>query len=180
VATSAEYLNQPVQQRLERLARTPDEVADAIRGCDEVGVSRRSDPAAWSAKDVVCHLRDIEELVICRFHSMLAMEDPSVLVVGAPPSDPATWHFGDEAPYPMDADRWRDERQYARNDAPEALAAFRRRRREVLALLGSLTGQEWQRGAIHPSRGRLTFGEWLAGMAAHDDAHLDQLRQALV
>ena len=72
-----------------------------------------------------------------------------------------------------------EERQYLRNDAGEALAAFRRRRAEVLTLLRSLSPAQWQRGGIHLSRGRLTLGEWVASLVAHDDNHLAQLRRAL-
>lgn len=165
--------------RIERLARTPEDLRAAIRGHDDRALSRRAAPSEWSAKDVVCHLRDVEELAICRFHTMLAMDDPRVLVVGAEPDDPAAWGFDEAVPYPMDADRWREERQYERNDAGAALSAFARRRAEVLVLLGRLSPAQWERGALHPNRGRWTFADWTAGMARHDDAHLEQLRRAL-
>jgi hypothetical protein len=49
----------------------------------------------------------------------------------------------------------------------------------VLTLLRSLSPAEWQRGGIHPSRGRLTLRDWMASLAAHDGNHLDQLHRAL-
>jgi len=75
--------------------------------------------------------------------------------------------------------RWAEDRQYLRNDASAALAAFKRRRTEVLSLLWSLSPAECQRGGVHLSRGRLTMGDWVASLAAHDDNHLDQLARAL-
>jgi hypothetical protein len=87
--------------------------------------------------------------------------------------------IGGKVPFPMDPERWRVERQYARNAVGEALAAFRRRRGEALALLAALTPEQWQRGSIHPERGRVTFEEWTAGIASHDDNHLAQVRRAL-
>lgn len=114
-----------------------------------------------------------------RFHSMLAMDDPWVFVVGDPPPDPARWGIGGAVPFPLDPDRWVEERQYARNDSLAALAAFRRRRDEALAFLSGLSPEQWRRGSIHPSRGRVTFEQWVAGIAAHDDNHLEQLKQAL-
>src|SRR5207253_2330405 len=101
--------------RLSRLATTPEDLADAVRELDDTTVSRRAGPSEWSAKDVICHFRDVEELVILRFHMMLAMDDPKVLVLGREPSDPA-WGFTQEVPYLMDPDRWRLERQYERHD----------------------------------------------------------------
>jgi hypothetical protein len=173
-----EYLNQPLAARLARLAKTPDELSDAVRGQSDVELARRASDG-WSAKDVLCHLRDIEELCIVRYHLMLAMDDPKVFVVGTPPPDPERWGIGGEVPFPYDPDRWREERQYDRNDAAEALAAFRRRRGEVLAFLGNLSAQQWQRTGIQPERGRVSFEDWTAGVASHDDNHLEQLRRAL-
>jgi hypothetical protein len=46
-------------------------------------------------------------------------------------------------------------------------------------ILGSLSPEEWQRGGIHLSRGRLTLADWVANLAAHDDNHVDQLGRAL-
>ena len=174
-----EYLQQPLERRLARLARTPDELAAAIRGRDVAVLARLPDARNWSAAEIVCHLRDIEELCILRFHTMLAVNDPPVFVVGAPPPDPARWGIGIGVPFPLDPDRWVVDRQYARQDPHEALAAFRRRRKETFTLLGKLSPEQWKRGSIHPVHGRVTFEEWTAGMAGHDDNHLDQLRRAL-
>jgi hypothetical protein len=133
----------------------------------------------WSAKDIVCHFRDIEELALTRFHMMLVMEDPKVFVVGAPPADLAAWGIGGDVPVPLDADRWAIDRQYAVSDAHAAFRAFARRRRELLAFLAALTPDQWERGSIHPTFGRWTYEPWTAGIAAHDDNHLAQLRSAL-
>lgn len=102
-----------------------------------------------------------------------------VLDVECADDDLAPWRIGGPIPHPLDPDRWVEERQYVRNDARLALAAFRRRRAEVLALLGSLSASEWHRGGIHLGRGRLTLGDWVASLAGHDDNHLDQFHRAL-
>jgi hypothetical protein len=80
---------------------------------------------------------------------------------------------------PADADRIAIDRQYLRNDAAEAAAAFRKRRDESLTLLRKLDSDQWTRGAIHPVRGRFTIDDIVSLMAAHDDNHLDQLKRAL-
>src|SRR5205823_4311112 len=56
MTTRDEYLKQSVDARLARLARTADDLAAAIRSHDDTTLSRRPEPKAWSAKEVVCHL----------------------------------------------------------------------------------------------------------------------------
>ncbi len=159
MATVEEYAKQPVAQRLGRLARTADEIAAAIKGQNDAALSRRPDEKNWSAKDVVCHLRDTEEGFAGRFEMIVAMDEPKFLGI--------------------DPDRWAEDRQYARNDAAQALAAFRRRREENIAFVGKLSATELRRGGVHATRGRVTIDGFVAMMAWHDDNHLDQLRRAL-
>jgi uncharacterized damage-inducible protein DinB len=158
--TMEEYAKQPREQRLHRLTRTADELAAAIQGQSDAGLSRRPDAKNWAAKEIVCHLRDAEESFGGRFEQILAMSaDPAL--AGANP------------------DRLAEERQYLRNDAGEAVAAFRKRRQETLDVFGKLTAAQWDKGGIHPVRGRITLDGFLSLMAWHDDNHLDQIKRAL-
>lgn len=174
-----EYRRLPIDARLDRLQRTPGEIERAIAGRPDAELGRRPDAHNWSAKEIVCHLRDVEELFQVRFHTVVALDEPRILVLGATAEDLAAWRIGGAIGHPLDPERWAEERQYRRHDAREALAAFERRRGEVLTLLRSLAPAEWERGGIHLSRGRLTLGEWVASLAGHDDNHLDQLHRAL-
>jgi len=157
--TMEEYAKQPREQRIKRLERTADELAAAIQGHDDEALSRRPDAKNWAPKEIVCHLRDIEEAFMMRFQTIVASDNPRL----AGP----------------DPDRWAEERQYLRNDATAALAAFRKRRAETLAFLGQRTPADWERGGTHPVRGTITLDNFLTLMAWHDDNHLDQLRRAL-
>jgi hypothetical protein len=94
-----------------------------------------------------------------RFQAIAAMEEPTL----AGP----------------DPDRWAEERQYLRNDAALALAAFRRRREESLQYLRGLAPAGWQRAGVHATRGRVTVGDFVTLMAWHDLNHLDQLQRGL-
>jgi hypothetical protein len=174
-----EYLGRPIEFRLRRLAATAEELGRAIEGQSDTAMSSRPGLKRWSAKEVICHLRDIEELVLMRFQLMLVVEEPRVFVAGVQPSDPKKWGIDDHVPFPANPDRWAEDRQYQRNDAVLALTAFARRRREALTFLQRLHTEQWQRGCIFPDDRRMTFAGWTAAMAAHDDNHLDQLKQAL-
>ena len=179
MSTREEYLSQPLEKRMGRLERTPDELAAAVDGLEDDVLSRRPATHAWSAKEVVCHLRDIEEQFILRFRTMLAMVDPKFFTLGDMPKNRAEWGIGEGEGPPLDPERWVEERQYLRNDTGLALAVFRKRRGETLAFLRRLTPDQWRRGSIHATLGRTTYGDWVALMAAHDDKHVPQLRRAL-
>ena len=158
--TMDEYATQPTAQRLDRLTRTADQLTAAIKGRPDTVMARRPDGKNWAPKEIVCHLRDTEEAFGARFEQILAMDvDPKL--------GGAT------------ADRWAEERQYLRNDAAEAITAFRKRREENLATLRALTAAQWNKAALHPVRGRMTLDTFLTLMAWHDDNHLDQLARAL-
>jgi hypothetical protein len=145
---------------LTRLARTPEALAAAIAGADDATLSRRPSTHAWSAKEIVCHVRDTEEPFLAFFQAMLDRDEPRYDDGGGP-------------------ERWVDDRQYRRNDTGEALETFRRRRAESLAFLRHLTPAQWERRGIHPARGPLTLAQFVGLMAAHDAEHLDQLRRAV-
>jgi uncharacterized damage-inducible protein DinB len=147
------------EDHLARLARTVDDYAAAIEGASDTELSRRPDGKNWSAKEVMCHMRDIEEAFMARFQVIMAMNDPQLL--------------------PPEPDRWAAERQYLRNDTAEALAAFRKRRAESLQFLHGLGADQWKRGGTHATRGRMTLDDFVGLMAGHDDNHLDQLKRAL-
>jgi hypothetical protein len=71
------------------------------------------------------------------------------------------------------------DRQHLKNDASVALAAFRRRREDTLACMRKRTPAGVERGCVHPMAERMTMGDLIALLAAHDDNHRDQLKQAV-
>jgi uncharacterized damage-inducible protein DinB len=157
--TLEDVAKMPIEQQLARLTRTADDLAAATRGRSEAQLGRRPDEKNWAATEVICHLRDAEESFMGRFQTVLAMAEPTF--------------------FPIDPDRWAEERQYLRADPAGALGAFRRRREESLAFLRGLTPEEWTRAGVHPARGRMTVRDFVTLMTWHDDNHLDQLRRAL-
>ena len=150
----------PVSDRLARLERTPSDLARLMRGQSDAALSRRPAPDAWSAKEVVCHLRDAEEHLGTWVTLVLTNDDPVLVEAGT-------------------AARWADDRQYARHHAGAAWDAFGRRRDETLELFRGLTPAQWQRSGRHQRGSRMSVDRLLSLMAWHDENHLDQLRRAL-
>ena len=108
--TMEDVAKMPLEQQLARMERTAQDLAALTRIRSEAELARRPDGKNWAATEVICHLRDTEESFMVRFQTILAMEEPKF--------------------FPIDPDRWADERQYLRADAAAALRAFRRRREE--------------------------------------------------
>lgn len=155
--TVAEWAARPADERLRRLARTPLDVGEAIAG---VPADRVAQGAPQAPVEIVAYLRDAEELFADRFWALLAMDEP-VLATAAP------------------VERWTTERQYRRQDAPLALAHFRARRGETLALLMTLDAEQWTRGGVHPTRGRISIDGFVTLMAWNDDQQLEALTRSL-
>jgi len=148
-----------LEEQLARMERTAEDLAAAVKGVSDAALSRRPDEKSWSAKEVICHVRDTEESFMMRFQTIMEMDEPKFT--------------------PAEPDRWASERQYQRNDAAEALQAFRVRRDESLRFLRGLRAEHWERGGVHATRGRMSMKDFVGLMAWHDDNHLDQLKRAL-
>jgi DinB superfamily len=167
--TIEEVAKEPLPQRLDRMRRTAHDLAAAIAGHSEAALVRRPDLKNWAAKEVICHLRDTEEMFTARLEMIAAMDEPAFGAAGQ----------GARILTIDTPDRWAEDRQYLRNDAAHALATFRKRREGLLAHLDALTSPQWQRVGIHPVRGRMSVEDFVTMIAWHDDNHLDQLRRAL-
>ncbi len=62
-----------LEELMSKMEKGPDDFASAIRGVSEAVLSRRPDQKNWSAKEIICHLRDTEELFINRLQAMIVM-----------------------------------------------------------------------------------------------------------
>ncbi len=155
-----DYAAMPSAEKLCRLQDMPARLATALRGRSDAALSRRPEADAWSAKEVVCHLRDAEEHLAGWIQMLLAMDEPPLLEISS-------------------ADRWVEDRQYGRQHVGEAWNALGRRRDETLALLQGLSAEQWKREGHHARRGRMTIEDLATLMAWHDDNHLDQVARAL-
>jgi len=155
-----EWARRPREARLARLGRTADELDAAVLGQDAATLARRPDAKNWASIEVLCHLRDAEESFLDRLRQIMATDEPRF------PS--------------VNPNRVAEEREYLRQQAGDALPAFRRHREDSLAFFGALRDTDWSRaGHQMDSRGRRTLDDFLSVMAWHDENHLSQLARAL-
>jgi len=150
----------PIAELVSRLHAMPALLEDCAKALPRTEWTRQPGPGLFSLVEHCCHLRDLEESFLDRCRLIMVTDEPRFITT--------------------DPNQWAKERQYLRNDATGALAAFRSRRDATLTFFGALESSDWERaGHQMDSRGRRTIDDFLTVMAWHDTNHLDQLRRAL-
>jgi len=118
---------------------------------------KRPAPGKWSAAEILAHLADCEIVVGWRMRQVL----------GAP-GTPIQ---------PFDQDSWAASGHYERRDARKSLEQFRAAREGNLALLKSLTPEQWKHHGMHAERGVETIEHIVRMMAGHDVNHSKQVER---
>ncbi len=131
------------------LAGVTQTQAQAARGGDE----------NWSVVEVICHLHDAETRALEREQAMRDEDHPFLAA--------------------YDQEAWAREYQYADQDLHTALQEFKTVRARRLALLESLTPDEWQRSGHHEEQGDITLQAHVLHIVAHDLVHLAQIGRQL-
>lgn len=145
-----------VSARLAVLQVTPALQDGWLRDLEPQAWSRSPAPGSWSLAEIVCHLRDVErEVNLPRLGKVLAEENPFL---------PG-----------MDTDPWAEQRQYCRQDGPQALAQFTAARARLLDLLAGLPPPAWERLARHAILGPTRLEELAGIIASHDRLHIQQI-----
>lgn len=122
----------------------------------------RLPPAAgrWSALEALCHLRDVERVILApRLERLLGEDRPA---------------FDD-----IDITPWAVEKDYRSEDPRAAHQAWSETRLAVLARLAPLGPAEWRRLGYHSVRGPYSVGEMVRHWADHDLSHRRQIAEAL-
>ncbi len=145
---------------LDAFKATPDTLAALLKGVSQKQAqAARGGEENWSVVQVLCHLRDAEEIGLQRDIAMRDQANPEI------------------APY--DQEKLASERNYAGQELKKALADFKRLRLEHVALLEKLTAAEWERPGSHLEVGPITILGHILHMACHDAIHCAQIARQL-
>lgn len=145
------------QELLERLRRTPERLADAVRGLPPEVLTRKPE-GKWSIQENAGHLVDLEPLWDQR------LDD---------------YDTGATDLHPADLEN-RKTHEAAHNDRPisEILAEFSAVRGRIVDRLASLTPTELSRTALHPRlRQPMSVVDLCFFVAEHDDHHLRTIEE---
>jgi hypothetical protein len=145
---------------LEALKATPETLTGLLASVSaERARSARGGDENWSVVEVVCHLRDAEQISLQR---TIAMRDQDVpQIIG------------------YDQEALGRERDYRQADLRSALSAFATFRRQHVELLQALSPEQWEHAGEHNEIGRITIFEMSVHKASHDAIHLAQIARQL-
>ena len=134
---------------------TPDRIEALLDRVPRAELMKRPAPGKWSVGEILAHLADSEIVGAYRMRSIL----------GAPGS-----------PIPaFDQDKWAEATSYAQQDPRASLRVFRTLREANLALLKSLSSEQWKQFGIHAERGEESIERTVRMYAGHDLNHLRQI-----
>lgn len=126
---------------------------------DDQARALRDGPDGWSILEIVCHLRDFDEIFHSRAQMMQAQDQPQL---------PA-----------YDHEAMAVERTYQGEDLAQAYSALQASRERFIAFLADLTPEQWERDGVHPERDSFTMTDAAMQVGLHDLDHLEQITRVL-
>jgi DinB superfamily len=138
---------------------TPKKLAKLLQGKSAAQLRKRPAPEKWSASEILAHLADSEIVLGWRIRSILGA--PGTLI------------------QPFDQNAWATSGHYHKRDPRKSLEQFRVLRETNLALLKSLSPEQWKHHGMHAERGEESIERLITLMAGHDINHLEQVQALL-
>lgn len=147
------------KQPLTVQAATAKKLERLIKGVSTAKLRKRPALEKWSVSEILAHLADTEIVGSFRMR----------LILGAPGT-----------PIPaFDQDAWVVSGHYEKRDPRKSLELFRTLRGANLAVLKSLTPEQWKHFGMHAERGQETIERVVLMFAGHDINHLQQVERIL-
>jgi hypothetical protein len=164
IETIPEYVQRIVgyaegQQPLKIQAASAKKLEHLLKGVPAAKLRKRPAPDKWSVAEIMAHLADSEIVTGFRVRQILGT--------------PGT-------PIPAyDQDAWAKACRYEKRDARKSLEIFRVLREANLALLKSLSAEQWKHHGMHSERGAETVERLVTLIAGHDLNHTQQIERVL-
>ena len=147
---------------LSLLSETPKQIARIVRGRSDQDLHRKPAVEAWSAQEIVAHLRACAEVWGRSIYRMLAEDHPTIRYVSPR--------------------GWIKKTNYLKMNFRDTLQAFSQQRVVLIGTLGKLSASDWTRGATFTATtlGRkATVLSYATRIADHEARHLDQIRRTV-
>lgn len=113
----------------------------------------------WTTLDVVCHLRDFDEIFHNRARMMIEEDDPQL---------PA-----------FDHEALVIENEYADQDLAEVVDELIASRKQFIRFYQGLSSEQWERAGTHPESGQFSLTDSVMQVGHHDVTHIEQIVRIL-
>jgi len=158
-AQEAQNKAQTKEELLKYMQQTRKDFLNSVKGLSEAQLKFKAAPDKWSVNEILAHLADTE--IVVGFRMRLILDAPGTPVVA------------------VDQDSWVTSGHYEKRDPRKSVEQFRVVREANLALLKSLTPQQWKHYGMHSERGQETIEHIVRMYAGHDINHLQQIERIL-
>jgi len=140
-------------------AAAPARLARLLKGVSPAKARKRPAPNKWSIAEIVAHIADTELVGGYRIRAILGA--PGTQIIG------------------FDQDVWVTALHYDKRDLKKSLEQYLALREANLALLKSLTPEQWKHYGIHNERGQESVETIVKMFAGHDINHFQQIERIL-
>jgi DinB family protein len=130
-----------------------------IKGVPAAKLRKRPAPDKWSVAEILAHLADVEIVIGWRMRSIL----------GAPGTPVQAY----------DQNAWVTTGHYDKRDPRKSIELHRVVREANLALLKSLSPDQWKHYGQHAERGQESIEHIVRMVAGHDVNHIQQIERIL-
>jgi hypothetical protein len=137
-------------------ATTAKKIKSLIQGHSAAALRKRPAPDKWSVTEIVTHLVDTD--IVGGFRMRFILGTPGTPIQA------------------FDQDVWAAAGHYASRDAHQSLEHFAALRAANLAMLKTLTPEQWKHYGMHSERGQETIEHIVRMYAGHDLNHLQQIQ----
>jgi hypothetical protein len=144
---------------LKMQAAAPARLAKLLKGVSPAKARKRPAPGKWSIAEIVAHIADTELVGGYRMRAILGQ--PGTPIIG------------------FDQDAWVTALHYDKRDLKRSFEQYRALREANLALLKSLTQEQWKHEGLHSERGPESVETMARMYAGHDINHFEQIERIL-
>jgi hypothetical protein len=164
VETAQQYTQRIVahakgQDPIKIQSATNKKLARLIKGIPTAKLRKRPAPDKWSVAEILAHLADVEIATGWRMRSILGAPGTSVQA--------------------YDQDAWVIAGHYEKRDPRKSIELHAIVREGNLALLKSLTPDQWKHYGQHAERGQESIERMVEMLAGHDLNHIQQVERIL-
>ena len=149
------------QELIDALQSTPETLKGLLsQATVEQARSAKGGDENWSVVEVICHLRDAEEISFQRMQAMRDQDHPKITG--------------------YDQEALARERSYSEADPHTDLNAFVDFRERHIMALSALSAEEWERSGEHGEFGQITIFAHTLHKVSHDAIHCAQIARQLL